>query len=144
MKFYFINLVLFFLNSVFFYSKSKIKAIMTQREESYYDNAITGIWENLLEMSTQLNQIKVQKSTALNVISEFLTVWPKYLSKRPQIFQPQQKINKNLIISKWERRWEILNGHKYKHTVGKICKAELRKMSLHLTSYNLTTRRCLS
>ena len=96
---------------------------MAQSRESYHNETITKIRDNLIHISSLVERIKliycpVHKSTKENEIADILA---KTASKKAFHLLPRtdislsklKKINRQITSGKWSRRWENINFHKY-------------------------------
>ena len=136
-------------HSLFVYtdSQSAIKAIMAQSRESYHNETITKIRDNLTQISSLVEHIKLycpaHKGIKKNEIADKLA---KTASKKASHLPPRadisiskvKEINRQITLDKWGRRWENTNFHKYKQSVPELCKNSLRHRFLQLKE---TTRK---
>ena len=121
---------------------------MVQSRESYHNETITKIRDNLIHISSLVEHIKliycpVDKSIKENEIANILA---KAASKKASRLLPRtdislsklKKINRQITSDKWSRRWENTNFHKYNQSVPALCKNCLRHRFLQLKK---TTRK---
>ena len=127
---------------------SAIKATMVQSRESYHNETITKIRDNLTQISSLVEHIKLiycpaHKGIKENEIADNLA---KTASKKAFHLPPRadisiskvKEINRQITLDKWGRRWENTNFHKYKQSVPELCKNSLRHRFLQLKE---TTRK---
>ena len=119
-------------NSLFIYadSQSTIKAIIAESRESYHNETITKIRDNLIQISSLVEHIKLiycpaHKGIKENEITDNLA---KTASRKASHLPPRadmsiskvKKINRQITLDKWGRRWENTNFHKYKQSVPEL------------------------
>ena len=137
-------------NSLFIYidSQPAIKAIMAQSRESYNNETITKIRDNLIQISSLVEYIKLiycpaHKGMKENEISDNLAKTASknasHLPPRAEMYLSKVKeINRQITLDKLGRRCENSNFHKYKQSVPVLCKNSLRHRLLQLKE---TTRK---
>ena len=121
---------------------------MAQSRESYHNETITKTRDNLTQISSLVEHIKLiycpaHKGIRENEIADNLA---KTASKKASHLPPRanisiskvKEINRQIMVDKWGRRWENTNFHKYKQSVPELCKNSLRHRFLQLKE---TTRK---
>ena len=134
-------------NSLFIYTHSQpaIKAIMAQSRESYHNKTITKIRDNLIQISSLVEHIKLIYCPAHKGIKEKEISYnlAKTTSKKASHLLPITDISLSKVkeinrLNKWSRRGENTSFHKYKQPVPALCKNSLRHRFLQLKK---TTRK---
>ena len=126
-------------------------AVASQNREDYHNSTIRAIRENLMDISPNVQNIRivyfpVHQDIEENELADSLAKTPskeaKHLHPNTQLLPSEiQQGNKMLSISKWTRRWENSKHTKYKDIFLIISH---KKLTLRATLLKNTSRRGIS
>ena len=140
-------------NSILIYSDSQsaIKAVMAQNRDSYHNKIINKIRENLIRISSCVDEIKliycpahkgIEDNEIADSLAKVASTKALHLPPRTDLSLSEIKeINKTITLNKWNMRWVNTKFHKYKQYVPALCKKSLKQRSLQLKH---TTRKVSS
>ena len=110
--------------------QSAILAVTSQNRENYHNSTVIAIRENLMDISSKVQNIRlvycpahqgIEENELADSLAETASKKPKHLQPNTQLSPSEiQQGNKTLSISKWTRRWENSKHTKYKNIVPSI------------------------
>ena len=128
-----------------------IQAIMKQNNEYYHNSTISSIRDNLLELSSKVNSVKIiyipahkgfTDNETADELAKIAAKGAKTLASTCNVTTSEIKMeNINLTLTKWQRRWDNSANNMYKNIVPTITKDILNQ---HKTQLKHTSRRMAS